>query len=246
MTSETVGFGEQAVNKVAEMAIASQMKHPAEIKVQIKTDLNKLARGQLDSMAIAIYGLLLPQDLKTEEFHLHIGQITVKPLSAIRGKIKLVHPSEGTLRFVISAASFTNALNAQVWHDGLRSPHPTSQGAPDANTTLTPITCLLSERTITFTTALIQNHRQTEQIVLAVTPEISPEGEAIVFQDVRYVSGEEPFPKFTQALLNRMSQLLNLDDFAKKGMPLQIQQLTIDADKLALDAAAHIQQFPSS
>jgi len=40
--------------------------------------------------------VLLQPNLEAEILQLQIGRITVKLLSAIRGKIKLLHPSEGT------------------------------------------------------------------------------------------------------------------------------------------------------
>jgi hypothetical protein len=43
-----------------------------------------------------------------------------------------------------------------------------------------------------------------------------------------------------------MYELLSLQDFEHKGMLLQIQQLDVSAGKLTLQAAARIEQFPSS
>lgn len=64
MTSEKAGLGEQALNKIAEMALASQLEGVERLKVQVKTDLSKLAHGEVDLIAININGLLtLPRFL---------------------------------------------------------------------------------------------------------------------------------------------------------------------------------------
>jgi hypothetical protein len=237
---EKSGFGEQAVNKIVEMAIASQLQKADGVEVRIKTDLNKLAHGQLDSLAIAIYGVLLQPNLEAEILQLQIGRVTVKPLSAVRGKIKLVHPSEGTFRLVINEASFTTALNTESFRETLRS-----RGYADKQDAR--IRCLLSDNTITFSTEPIGNNTEVPQhFVLVTTPEIAPEGEAVLLQQVRYVEGQEPSPEFTSALLTRMHELLSLRDFGRKGMLLQIQQLDVSAGKLTLQAVARIEQFPSS
>ncbi len=237
---EKAGFGEQAVNKIVEMAIASQLQKADGLEVRIKTDLNKLRHGQLDSLAIAIYGVLLQPNLEAEILQLQIGRITVKLLSAIRGKIKLLHPSEGTFHLVINEASFTTALNTESFRETLRS-----RGYADKQDTR--IRCLLSDNTITFSTEPIGNNTEVPQhFVLVATPEIAPEGQAVLLQQVRYVEGQEPSPKFTSALLARMHELLSLRDFESKGMLLQIQQLDVSAGKLTLQAEAHIEQFPSS
>jgi hypothetical protein len=237
---EKVGFPEQAVNKIVEMAIASQLQKADGLEVRIKTDLNKLAHGQLDSLAIAIYGVLLQPNLEAEALQLEIGRVTVKPLKALRGKITLVHPSEGTFRLVINEESFITALNTEVLKETLRS-----RGYTDNRDVR--IRCLLSDNTITFSTEPIGNNTEVPQhFVLVATPEIAPEGQAVLLQQVRYVEGQEPSPEFTSALLARMYELLSLQDFERQGMLLQIQQLDVTQGKLTLDAAAHIEQFPSS
>lgn len=237
---EKVGFGEQAVNKIVEVAIASQLQKADGLEVRIKTDLNKLAHGQLDSLAITIYGVLLQPNLEAEILQLQIGCVTVKPFSALRGKIKLVHPSEGTFYLVINQASFTTALNTESVRETLRS-----RGYTDKQDGR--IRCLLSDNTITFRTEPIGNNTELPQhFVLVATPQIAPEGQAILLGQVRYVEGSEPSPEFTSALLARMDELLSLQEFERKGMLLQIQQLDVSAGKLMLHAAARIEEFPSS
>ncbi len=86
MTHEQPRLGEQALNKIAELALASQLEEVERLEVQIKTDLNKLARGEIDSIAIKLYGLVMQQDLTVEELQLQINRVTVKPLSAVFGK----------------------------------------------------------------------------------------------------------------------------------------------------------------
>ena len=237
---EKARFTEQTVNKVVEMAITSQLQKADGLEVRIKTDLNKLRHGQLDSLAITIYGVLLQPNLEAEILQLQIGRITVKLFSAMRGKIKLVHPSEGTFRLVINEESFTTAFNTETFRETLRS-----RGYADNQDAR--IRCLLSDDTITFSTESIRNNTEVPQhFVLVATPEIAPQGQAVLLQQVRYVEGSEPSPEFTSALLARMHELLSLRDFGRKGMLLQIQQLDVSAGKLTLQAEAHIEQFPSS
>ena len=237
---EKAGFGEQTVNKIVELAIASQLQKADSLEVRIKTDLNKLAQGQLDSLAIAIYGVLLQPNLEAETLQLQIGRITVKPFKALRGKITLVHPSEGTFRLVINEASLTTALNTESFRETLRS-----RGYADNREAR--IRCLLSDDTITFSPEPIRNNTEVPQhFVLVATPEIAPERQAVLLQQVRYVEGQEPSPEFTSALLARMHELLSLREFERKGMLLQIQQLDVSAGKLTLQASARIEQFPSS
>jgi len=233
MAQESSGLGEQVLNRIAEAAISSQLKQPADVSVQIKTDLNKLAQGQLDSIAIVIHPLLMPSGIEAEEFHLQIGQVTVKPLQALLGKIKLVHPSEAVLRFVINEASLTAALNTSFGRQAPRLQQP--------------INCLLSDNAITLKIESVQTATAASQPVVLVTlPEIASGEREVVFQQVRCVEGHEPAPEFTAVLLTQMRELLSLRDFEQKGMVLKIQRLSVTAGKLTLLAAARIERFPSS
>ncbi len=60
---EKAPFGEQALNKIAKMALASQLKGAERLEVQLSFDLNKLAHGEVDSVAINVSGLVMQQDL---------------------------------------------------------------------------------------------------------------------------------------------------------------------------------------
>ena len=52
MAPEKTGLGEQVLNKIAETALASQLEEVERLEVRVKTNLNKLANGDVDSIAI--------------------------------------------------------------------------------------------------------------------------------------------------------------------------------------------------
>jgi len=47
------------VNRIAEMALASQLEEVERLEVQLKTDLSQLAHGEVDSIAINLNGLVI-------------------------------------------------------------------------------------------------------------------------------------------------------------------------------------------
>jgi len=94
------------------MALASQLEEVERLEVQLKTDLSQLAHGEVDSIAINLNGLVIQPELALEELKL-INRITVKPLSAIFGKIKLTQPA-GTIRIVINENNLTRAFNSNL------------------------------------------------------------------------------------------------------------------------------------
>lgn len=237
---EKLRFGEQAINKIAEVAIASQLKQVEKLAVQLKIDLSRLAHGEVDSININMNGLLMQQDLIAKELQLQINRVIVKPFSAILGKIKLTQPARGTIRVVFSESDLTHAFNSQSFSTNL------SQGK-QVKIYLQQVTChLLAEDNIAFKSDLILTDTGLAQSVAFTTvPRIGNDEREILLQDVHYLNSEVA-PELTAALIAQVGEFLSLRMFEQKGMSLQFQQLDVTAGKLTIQAAAYIEQFPSS
>jgi len=247
LTQEAAGLGEQALNKIAEVALASQLEEAERLEVRIKTDLSKLAHGEVDSITIKIYGLVRQQNLRMEELQLQINHVTVKPLSALMGKIKLTQPSKGTVRIVISEDNLTCVFNSKSFYERLY-PMQGSIGDQRGAICIQQLKCyLLADGYIAFNTDLtLGKSGQVQSVAFTVTPRIATDGQGVVLQDVHSTEGKQPPPELTAALAVQMSEVLNLHDFEQKGISLQIQRLEVTAGKLTLQAAAYIEQFSSS
>lgn len=247
MAQDKGRFGEQAINKIAEMALASQLGKVAGLEVQINTDLSKLAHGEVDCINIKINGVPIQQDLTLEELQLEINQVTVKPLSALLGKIKLTKPAEGIVHIVINEDSLTRAFNSKAFDKYL---HQNKSFADDKQGIIhvKQVQCfLLANGNIAFNSKLILDETQENKLVaFTAIPYIEHHGEKIVLQNVDYLEGKEIAPELTAALLTQMSEFLSLRKFEQKGMLLRIQQLDVTVGKLTLQATAYIEQFPSS
>lgn len=247
MTQEKVGFGEQTINKMAALAIASQLEQAEQIEVQIKTNIKKLAKGEVDSVAIQIRGLLVQQTLVVEELRLQIGRVMVKPFSALRGKIKLVHPSQGTLFISANEAALNHALNADRWRE--RTQQDETIVNPARAFQIEQVNCSLSpEGYITFNSNLCwMNTGEIQSYIFAATPEIESSGKGLCLhvRSAQETLPQETLPELVSALSTRLSKVFGLSDFEQKGTTLQIQQIDVEADKITLQAAAYIEQFPS-
>lgn len=243
---ETAGLGEQAINKIAEMALASQLHDAGELEVRIKIDLNKLARGEVESIAIKIAGLLMQANLRLEELQLQINRVTVKPFSALFGKIELTHPCEGNVRAVINEDSLSHALNNPSSSKNSRQTQRFDE-RKISGIHIQQLRCFfLADGHIVFNCeAILEKTNQAQSVAFTATPSIGMDGRKIVFQDVRDVEGKEPPSGLAAALVAQASEILSLPEFEEKGMSLQFQELDLVAGKLTWQAAAHIEQFPS-
>ena len=238
---EKARFSQLAIDKIAEVAIASQLKQVEKLKVHIDTALNKLARGKIDSINININGLLIQPYLILEELQLKINSVTVKPRSATLGKIKLVHPAVGTIYFVFNQDDLTRAFNCESF---LANIH---QIGKTIAINLQQVKCaLLADGKISLRSELILSNTEQARIAFTVVPQISNDGRKIYLQDVHYLEGEALAPELTAALLLQVSELLSLRMFERKGMSLRIQQVDVTAGKLTLQADTYIEQFPTA
>ena len=244
MTQEKAGLGEQALNKIAEMALSSQLEEAERLEVQVKTDPSKLAHGEVEAIAIEAEGLVIQPDLSVEKLYLKINSVTVKPLSALFGKIELTKPSEGTARIIISEENLNRAFNSESFHEQLQQRQVFVEDKKikiDAQ----KIKCeLLADGKIVINAELLVGDRKAQSVTFTAIPQIDADGQGIVLQNVQYPQGKES-PELTAALVAQVSEVLNLSNFELEGMSLRIQQLNVTAGKLMLQAAAKIEQFPS-
>ncbi|MBW4443732.1 MAG: LmeA family phospholipid-binding protein [Plectolyngbya sp. WJT66-NPBG17] len=239
MAQEKTKFGEQAINKIAEAALSQRLKDVEQIRVRVKTDLNRLARGEVESIAIALQNLLLHQMLRVELLQLQIGLVVVKPLSALWGKIHLVQPSEGSLQLTIDQDALTDAINSAPFRERLHQRLPS-----EAEKAIKPrqVRCsIVSQDSIVFQ---FDDFNQSSFNFITV-PVISVDRQVIELHSLRSPDQNLPL-EFINAFVAQVSEVLNLREFARQGMSLQIQQLRATAGKLSLHATTRIEQFPSS
>lgn len=252
-------FGEQTINKMATMVIARMLKDAEGVDVQVKTDLGKLAQGQVDSIAIKIQGLLMQSSLRLEEFYLQINRVAVKPLSAMRGKIKLLHPTDGTIRVVVNEDSLTQALNSDSVRENL-PPLSRQIGAQSGDDSLQQVKCyLLSDGHLAFNVGAVSGEVSAPEpalpsLAFTATPEIGHDGQGIVLQNLSPVNQPvnppadrlESLAEMTAAVVAQISQLLSMAEFQHQGMSVKIQQLQVVTGKLSWEAIAYIDRFQST
>lgn len=250
MTNEKFGFTEQAINKIAAVAL-SKLLDVKQLSVQIKTDLKQLARGEIEAMMIELYDMKLRQDLRVEALKLQIGRITVKPRKAALGKIELVHPSEGSFHVFIREQQLTAALNAESFRQSLSQQRnvPGIQAAATNQTATNQIEQVRCALQANGAIALICEERlpsveKRQSGTVLTRPRIEAEGKAVVL-DVEAVEGDLS-PGTVSALVAQVNDILSLHDLSNRGTVLHIQQVDVAAGSVTIRASAHIEQFPAA
>jgi uncharacterized protein YbjQ (UPF0145 family) len=234
MKQEKVKFGEQAVNKFIEMVLA-RLVDAERIQVRVKASFKKLARGELDALAIEMYGFLLRHHLRVAEFRFDIGAAAVNIQSVMRRQIELLYPSVGSLRMVISQEQLTNALNAQL----VDRSHEQQN-----NVKLMQVNCQLGSDSVIAFHFQWMRAGEIESGRCTTIPRINTNGNAVVL-DRGDTEGKEPPVEFVNAVLAQVNDILSLSDIANQGTTFCFEQVDISAGQVIVRATTHIEQFPS-
>lgn len=240
------GLGEQTLNRIAEMAIASQLDEVDDLKVWVKTDLELLAQGRLASLNIDGQGLVMQRDLRLQRMQIQIDDIAVSPWKALRGNIQLMEPTTGEARIVLTEVDLSRAFNSSVLKPQMQRLSLQVDGQP-VTLTVQQVQCQLRDTGAIAITAQVKLHEQNQVLPVAFTanPTITDGGKAVTLTDITYTEGQELSPELTAALVAQASDILDLRNFEVEGIALQLQQLRIEHQRLILEAIAHVTHFPT-
>ena len=246
MSQDNQGLGEQALNKVAEVGLASQLDEVENLDVDIQTDPFKLMQGQVDSVTIEGEGMVMQGDLRVEEMDMQMSDVAINPLSAAFGKLELTKPTQGSARVVLTEADINRAFNSEYVRNQLQNQQIQINGQPMAIDPQQVDFRLPGEGKVALNaTVVLRQTSETKQVAFTAVPRVSANGETVSLEDVQYGEGEEISPELTKALVDQTSKILNLSNFDLEGITLKINTLEVEAGKLTLQAEAYVEQIPS-
>lgn len=231
---QNTNLGEQALNKIAEFALASQFVQSETLAVNVVTDPTLLAQGKLAALSIRGTDLVLRSGLQIAQMDLRMGEITVNPLRALTGSIELVEPIQGEGKIVLNGKNFTRALLTHEFRDALKA-LPNLEIDRLEGQFVTPQQVAITLHYWTPLGGKAQTVLQAEVSAQATIELVNP----------NYSQGPEPSTQLTQMLLNQVSGILNLQRFELNGMTLAVQSITITNQCAEIKTTAQMTAFPS-
>lgn len=222
-------FGERAVNKVIAV-ILSRLVDADRLQVQIKATLSRLAQGEVEAIAIQMYGYLMQPNLRVEAFLFDIGAAAVNVKSAMRRQIELLHPSTGAVHLTLTETQFTEFLGATLTRS-------------EPAHTLQQVSCTFAaEGTIALDWQWSDTVATCAGRWIAI-PDINPARGNVEFSST--VHGQ-PVPEYwLTPAISHLSRTFNLDDLANQGTTFQVTKIAIDTGKATIQANAYIDYVPS-
>jgi hypothetical protein len=103
---------EQAISKIAETLLSSQIDKAQELNVEIRTNPIKAVQGEIDSVAIAGKDLVTQQDLSVQEMEVQTDRVDIDLFNLLFGKIELNQPVNTTGKFVVTEADINQNLKS--------------------------------------------------------------------------------------------------------------------------------------
>ncbi len=239
-------LGEQAISKIAEVGLSSQLDAVETLDVAITTDPGKFVSGTVDAVSVHGEGMVMKKDLRVEEMKLETTRIAINPLSAAFGKIELTHPTDAETHIVLTEADINRAFNSDFVRSKMQNLQVMVDGKPVTVDTKKMGFGLPGDGKVLLSTSVVLEESETKQVSFTAVPRINQDGQSVVLENVEYENGQALSPELTDAMLQQANELLDLRNFELGKMSLHLKTLDAQAGKLILKAIAHIEEFPSS
>jgi hypothetical protein len=245
--SQSGDLGEQALSKLAEVGISSQLDQVESIDVDIKTDPLKLIQGELEAVEIAGTGMVMQQDLRVESMELQTEAIAIDPMRAMFGTIEVIRPTEATAQVVLTESDINRAFNSDFVRQKLEALNLTIDGQTTAIEPLQIQFRLPGEGEVVMEAEVrLLASNDVRPIAFTAIPQLSSDGQQIVLDHVQPRQGDGHSPELTEALLAQARDVLDLRNFELDGIDLTLQQLNVEVGRLMLCGTASIQHFSSN
>lgn len=245
MKSDNPDLGEQALSKVAEVGISSQLDEVENLSVDIRTNPGKLLQGEVDSVSISGKGMVIKQDLRMESLNVQTTKVSINPLGALFGNIELDRPANADAQIVLTEEDLNRALASDYLISKLQGLKLENEQQAHTIELRQATIHLLEGGTMSFNIDfLLQESNEAKSISAMVIPKIKTDGQKIDLE-ILSVQGQGLNPELGAALLKQITTLLDLGNFDMPGMSLWIKRFDIQAGRMIIHATTQIEQIPN-
>lgn len=246
MMSGEPGLGEQAISKIAEVGINSQLDEVEELTVDIRTDPIKVIQGEVDSVTISGKGMVIQQDLRMETLEISTETVAIDPLSVVFGNIELTQAANAEARIVLTEIDLNRALASDFLRNKMKLIKLQYQGHP-MTVDLHEVTLNLPGEGKLLINAdfLVLENAERKHVTATCCPRLNQAQQRIELE-ILSAEGQGLTPELAGAIFEQVTSLLDLRNFELPGMTLHLQELDVQAGQLVMCAKTQIEQIPSA
>ncbi|MBE9076575.1 DUF2993 domain-containing protein [Romeria aff. gracilis LEGE 07310] len=245
MSSKDLDIGEQAISKAAEAGLESQMDQAEDLDVALHTEATDLAQGKLKAVEVEGEGLVVQNELRTDELKLKTGEVKINPMQAVMGEIELERPTEAEAYAVLKAEDINRAFDSDYVREKLRGQKVTLPSEETVSTDAQKVSFTIPEagRIAVDADVMIIEQVETKHIAFTAVPELVSGGHQVTLTDMQYDDAANDMPELTQALIDTTEELLDLRNLELDKMSLKFDRLEVQPDQLVIQAQAEIRAF---
>ena len=245
MSADNMDIGEQAISNAAEEGIKAQLDAVDSLNVELRTDPAKLTQGQLEQVIVEGKGMVVKNDLRTEEMTLKTSSVDISMTQIPLGKVVLDKPAQADARVVLLPQDLQTAFNSDFIKQKIRGQKIELPSGDRATTDASNIEFTIPEpdRIAVSGDVMFIEKAENHHVAFSATPTIVEGGNKVKLEDIQYEEDANDKPELTQSLINGTEDLLDLRNFELDNMNLQFEKIDIQTDKIVITASADIQSF---
>lgn len=245
MSSTGLDIGEQAISSAAETLIKSQLDRVDALNIEVHTDPLKLTQGKVDSLLVTGKGLVIQNDLRTEDLTLQTGSVDISMLKMATGTFELDAPAEAEARVVLRPEDIQTAFNGDYVKQKMRGQKVELSSGEKVTTDASNVSFTIPEagRIAVEADVMLIEKVETHHISFSAKPKLVEQGQGVTLEDVEYDEAANGMPELTRSLIASTQDLLDFRTFDIGDMTIQFTQLDVQPDQLVFQANASIRSF---
>jgi hypothetical protein len=260
-TGSETDFGVQFLNNVASKAIAHLFSASESVKVEIGCfPASKILQGAIDSFKMQGQGLVIRRQFPVTEMSFETDAVAVDFGAIMRGEIRLKQPTQAIARVVLSEEGINQAFQAELVQKRLVDLY-LSDLEPELGIS-EPITFsqvqlqLLPENRVLLSAQAEWCELTTgemQKVPFQVITLLAVERRRrILFNHPQFQAADIPVElqpisaRLSQAFVNLLNGMVDLDQFDLDGVTLRINRLEVEDQQLVFSGYAQIEHFPKT
>ncbi|WP_373539311.1 DUF2993 domain-containing protein [Chamaesiphon sp.] len=245
MGADSPDLGSQALSKVVEIGLASQLDASEEIAVDLRTNPGNFIQGKLDSVEISGKGLVVKQDLRLETIHITTDEVAIDPLRAVFGNIELTHPTDAEAQIVLTEADINRAFSCNYIRSKLQGLKLEMDGNPVTVDVRSASLDLPGENKFVIAAAFVlREQNEIKKFSATAIPQVHENGNQISLE-ILAAEGQGLTLKLVMVIFEQMTALLDLRNFDIPGIALKLHRIEAQVGKLVIHAKTQITQLPT-
>jgi hypothetical protein len=246
MTAGSPDLGEQALSKIVEAGMTSQLDEAETMDVDIRTNPVKLMQGEVDSVTIVGKGLVMKQDLRMETLEINTDKISINPLNAIFGNIELDQSTNAEAHIVLLDSDLNRALSSDFVQAKLRGLKMTVEGQPvTIDVKKAEVSLPGDKQLVVNADFLLVESGESKQLTATAVPKVEQNGQCIAL-DVLSAEGQGLTDELNTAIFDQIASLLDLRNFNLPVASFKVHTLEAQQGKLVIHATTEIDEIPSA